>query len=175
MDFSAKATTKGVACVRRRRSCTPPRFSSTLPAIRRWWIWTPWRSGPTWPSPIEGAATGRRLPRPKRRCMAIAVGFGAPETAPDASTWGDGRTLVRARLRHGRDAPHAFARPPEYSQADLDSRQWLQSRPHHAADDRCGHAARSAGPHGDRPGHAIRAPWRSPTPTRLDLHLASVC
>src|SRR5436190_13283865 len=31
------------------------------------------------------------------------------------------------------------------------------------------------GPHGDRPGHAIHAPWRSPTPTRPDLHLASVC
>jgi len=31
MDYSAKATTKDAACSRRRRSCTPPRFSSTPP------------------------------------------------------------------------------------------------------------------------------------------------
>src|SRR5713101_8115463 len=62
---------------RKRKKKTSP--TRAITAIRRWWIWTPWRSGPTWPSPIEGSATGRRLPRPKRRCMAIAVGFGAPE------------------------------------------------------------------------------------------------
>ena len=31
MDFSARATTKDAARSRRRRSCTPPRSSSTLP------------------------------------------------------------------------------------------------------------------------------------------------
>jgi hypothetical protein len=31
MDFSASATTKDAARTWRRRSCTPPRFSSTLP------------------------------------------------------------------------------------------------------------------------------------------------
>src|SRR6266852_148824 len=35
MDFSARATTKDAARSRRRRSCTPPRSSSTLPV-------TPW-------------------------------------------------------------------------------------------------------------------------------------
>ena len=34
MGFSAKATTKDVACFRRRRPCTPPRFSSTLQHIQ---------------------------------------------------------------------------------------------------------------------------------------------
>jgi len=32
MDFSARATTKDADRSRRRRSCTPPRSSSTLPA-----------------------------------------------------------------------------------------------------------------------------------------------
>ena len=32
MGFSARATTKGAARTRRRRPCTPPRSSSTLPA-----------------------------------------------------------------------------------------------------------------------------------------------
>ena len=31
MDFSASAATKDAARLRRRRSCTPPRFFSTLP------------------------------------------------------------------------------------------------------------------------------------------------
>jgi hypothetical protein len=31
MDFSASAATKDAARIWRRRSCTPPRFSSTLP------------------------------------------------------------------------------------------------------------------------------------------------
>ena len=31
MDFSASAATKDAAGIWRRRSCTPPRFSSTLP------------------------------------------------------------------------------------------------------------------------------------------------
>ena len=33
MDFSARAATKDAARSRRRRSCTPPRASSTLPAL----------------------------------------------------------------------------------------------------------------------------------------------
>ena len=36
MDFSARATTKDAARLRRRRSCTPPRFSSTLPHTLIW-------------------------------------------------------------------------------------------------------------------------------------------
>ena len=35
MDHSASAGTKGLARLRRRRSCTPPRFSSTLLALAR--------------------------------------------------------------------------------------------------------------------------------------------
>ena len=31
MDFSARPATKDAGRYRRRRSCTPPRFSSTLP------------------------------------------------------------------------------------------------------------------------------------------------
>jgi len=34
MDFSASAATKDAARTWRRRSCTPPRFSSTLPDTR---------------------------------------------------------------------------------------------------------------------------------------------
>jgi hypothetical protein len=48
MDFSARATTKDVASGRRRRSCTPPRFSSTLP--RRKAYRPGRRSQPTTPS-----------------------------------------------------------------------------------------------------------------------------
>src|SRR5712691_1108344 len=35
MDHSASAGTKDLARIRRRRPCTPPRFSSTLPVDRR--------------------------------------------------------------------------------------------------------------------------------------------
>jgi hypothetical protein len=34
MDFSASAATQDAARLRRRRSCTPPRFFSTLPHRR---------------------------------------------------------------------------------------------------------------------------------------------
>ena len=41
MDFSARATTKDAARSRRRRSCTPPRSSSTLPPWARIYCRTP--------------------------------------------------------------------------------------------------------------------------------------
>ena len=37
MDFSARPATKDAGRYRRRRSCTPPRFSSTLPPRRVFW------------------------------------------------------------------------------------------------------------------------------------------
>jgi hypothetical protein len=37
MDYSARATTKDAARIRRRRSCTPPRLSSTPPyELEKW-------------------------------------------------------------------------------------------------------------------------------------------
>ena len=87
---------------------------------------------------------------------------GDARPAPDASTGRADRTLLRASLRHRRDAPHASARPHEYPQAPADSCGRLQSRARHAPPDRDRHAARAAGSPGDRHRHAFGAPGRSP-------------
>ncbi len=97
---------------------------------------------------------------------------GATGTPPDAPTRRDDRALVRASLRHRRHAPHASARSHEHPEAPPDSCGWLQSRARHASTDRPRHAARPAGPLGDRSGDVIRVPWRSSMPPRRDRHLA---
>ena len=93
---------------------------------------------------------------------------GRTRTPTDASTRRADRTLVRASLRHRRHAPHASARSHEHPEAAADSCRWLQSRARHASTDRRRHAARPAGPPGDRSCDVIRVPWRFSTPTRRD-------
>src|SRR5216684_3295129 len=77
MDFSARVATKDAARSRRRRSCTPPRASSTLPGC-----------GPPPPflvahevlhpglpfaSPLEGAGSVRASPLTARKHRFLAV------------------------------------------------------------------------------------------------------
>ena len=80
------------------------------------------------PAPVDdgpGRATGRvrqSAARARRARPAVA-----------ASTRGVRGAVVRARLRHGRDAPHALARASQHPQTPAGSRERLQSRPAHAA------------------------------------------
>ncbi len=46
-----------------------------ITAIRRWSTWRPWACGRMWRSQTAVGVTGRRSPRPKRRCTAIVDGF----------------------------------------------------------------------------------------------------
>src|ERR1700730_15008101 len=88
---------------------------------------------------------------------------GARGPAPDASTGRTDRTLLRASLRYGWDAPHASARPHQYPQAPTNSCGGLQSRARHAPPDRQRHAARAAGSPGDRHRGAFCSLGRHPT------------
>jgi len=63
---------------RRPMSTSRSRWTRSSPtrgitAIRRWSTSMPRASGRMWRSQIGGAATGRRPPRPRRRCMAIVA------------------------------------------------------------------------------------------------------
>ena len=118
------------------------------------------RGAESGPAPVDdgpGRATGRvrqSAARARRARSAVA-----------ASTRRVCGAIVRARLRHGRDAPHALARASQHSQTPADSRERLQSRSAHAAIVRARHAARpprtptgrALASHG--PLDALRAVW----------------
>ena len=118
---------------------------------RRWRPLLRRGAGPWSPRLVEGAGG------PGAGVWQSAADSWRAGTAPDASTRREDRTLVRASLRHGWDAPHASARPHEYPEAPADSCGRLQSRARHAPPDRRRHAARAAGPPGGRPSLGRRA------------------
>ena len=76
-------------------------------------------------------------------------------TPIDATTGRADRAFVCAPLRHGGHAAHASARSPKYSQAGVDPRWCLQSRPTDPLDARCRHAARPPGATGGCNGHGV--------------------
>ena len=85
------------------------------------------RGAESGPAPVDdgpGRATGR--------VRQSAAGARRARSAVAASTRGVRGAVVRARLRHGRDAPHALARASQHPQTPAGSRERLQSRPAHA-------------------------------------------
>ena len=93
---SSRPLSRSRRCSPRPTPCASWSATRGTTAIRYWWTWRPWASGPTSRNPIAAAATGTINPRPVTPSIGIAGAFAARAVSACCASAANG---WKARLR----------------------------------------------------------------------------